>query len=525
MLSLKELELALKNTLPVEATNLTTILARVLIDLLENKLSQEGFQQLLANNPSWANALGALRGRKLDTQKAVIYFGSDLQAGEIQLRDIAGGDLTTYNVNIHLGMESANTQNTLLEHSKSILTIREELNTTIDQIQELKKTESAPKEKKRKANSKVKQPRPKVILAKTAIMAGDYAGFWEWFTENTQAIEALAGREANITDYASDSLVYQIAFHLNRVSSDLSYELGKVDDAHYEFIISADGIKDRFSTVLRMVSAAPPLPKWRIIPFRQAKEPYYSITIKKDNTPNESHFTLSPDDVFFQAFPNWDKLDLQLFFRDYTSENQELIHNASFLLLDSLIGEFDVATKIGGINYNSLPKDPTNIHLHSITELPELLKNWRPVDPFDMLATLSSKIPPSKVYLACTKSNYTATKSLYKRLLKDGFSPWLDDEDILPGQDLQRAKEKALRMADITLVILTSIAVADKIFVQQEISNVIKLLKRRGRKRTVLIPVRLEDCQVPKQLERLQCVNLYEKSGYSKLVQALNAYS
>ena len=45
-----------------------------------------------------------------------------------------------------------------------------------------------------------------------------------------------------------------------------------------------------------------------------------------------------------------------------------------------------------------------------------------------------------------------AVRQLHEQLQHEGFEPWLDEEDLLPGQDWQHEIGKAVRAADVVLV-------------------------------------------------------------------------
>ena len=41
-----------------------------------------------------------------------------------------------------------------------------------------------------------------------------------------------------------------------------------------------------------------------------------------------------------------------------------------------------------------------------------------------------------RVFLCHSSADKEAVRKFYQRLRRDGFKPWLDEEDILPGQDV-----------------------------------------------------------------------------------------
>ena len=60
-----------------------------------------------------------------------------------------------------------------------------------------------------------------------------------------------------------------------------------------------------------------------------------------------------------------------------------------------------------------------------------------------------------KVFLCHSSGDKATVRDLYKRLQADGFEPWLDEEDLLPGQEWAKEIPKAVRAAEAILVCLS----------------------------------------------------------------------
>ena len=126
-----------------------------------------------------------------------------------------------------------------------------------------------------------------------------------------------------------------------------------------------------------------------------------------------------------------------------------------------------------------------------------------------------------KMFLCHSSSDKAAVRALYKRLQNDGLDPWLDEENLLPGQDWEREIEKAVREADVVLACLSREAVSKKGFVQKEIKFALDVVDLQPEGTIYLIPAKLEECDVPERLSEWQWVNLFEETGYEKLLRAL----
>ncbi len=126
-----------------------------------------------------------------------------------------------------------------------------------------------------------------------------------------------------------------------------------------------------------------------------------------------------------------------------------------------------------------------------------------------------------RAFLCHASEDKEAVRELYARLCTDGFAPWLDEEDLLPGQDWELEVRKAVRGADVVLVCLSSKAVSKRGFIQKEIKFALDVADEQPEGAIFVIPVRLEACDVPERLKGRHWVDLFGEGGYERLQRAL----
>jgi formylglycine-generating enzyme required for sulfatase activity len=126
-----------------------------------------------------------------------------------------------------------------------------------------------------------------------------------------------------------------------------------------------------------------------------------------------------------------------------------------------------------------------------------------------------------RVFLCHASSDKPAVRDLYQRLHDNGIDAWLDEEDLLPGQDWQRAIPKAVRDSDVVLVCLSRSSINKAGFVQKEIKFALDVADEQPEDTIFLIPLKLEECDVPERLGRWHWVNLFSPNGYERLMRAL----
>jgi len=127
-----------------------------------------------------------------------------------------------------------------------------------------------------------------------------------------------------------------------------------------------------------------------------------------------------------------------------------------------------------------------------------------------------------KVFLCHSSSDKQPVRELFHRLQGDGFNPWLDEENLVPGQDWNREIIKAVRASDVVLVCLSHKATNKSGYVQKEIKFALDVADEQPEDTIFLIPVRFEECEVPERLRRWHWVNFFEDNGYKRLLLALN---
>lgn len=126
-----------------------------------------------------------------------------------------------------------------------------------------------------------------------------------------------------------------------------------------------------------------------------------------------------------------------------------------------------------------------------------------------------------RIFLCHSSADKPAVRGLYRRLCSDDFDPWFDEESLEPGQDWKQEIEKAVRAADIVLVCLSRISVGRDGFANKEIVFALDVADEKPEGVVYIIPVKLEECEVPDRLRRWNWVELFKDQGYEKLFRAL----
>jgi hypothetical protein len=132
-----------------------------------------------------------------------------------------------------------------------------------------------------------------------------------------------------------------------------------------------------------------------------------------------------------------------------------------------------------------------------------------------------SNSQPLRVFLCHSSGDKPAVRDLARRLRDDGFEPWLDEQALLPGQDWAYEIPKAVRLCQVFAVCLSPASIGKEGYLQKEIKYGLDLVDEKPEGTIFIIPVKLQECELPERLSRWQAANLYEANGYQRLIQVL----
>ena len=129
-----------------------------------------------------------------------------------------------------------------------------------------------------------------------------------------------------------------------------------------------------------------------------------------------------------------------------------------------------------------------------------------------------------RVFVAYVLEDLAAARRICEELRTQGCTPWLDRDELLPGQNWPRAIKRAIEDSDAFLACFSTRAIDKKGQFQAELRLALDSARRLPLDSTFLIPVRLDDCLVPARVaESLQYVDLFPNwdQGIKRLVRSI----
>lgn len=127
-----------------------------------------------------------------------------------------------------------------------------------------------------------------------------------------------------------------------------------------------------------------------------------------------------------------------------------------------------------------------------------------------------------KVFISYAKEDRDRALHYYELLAQDGASPWLDVKKLLPGQNWEAEIERAFSEANVVVLLLSKRSVGKRGFVQREANDAIERLRYKQPTDIYVIPLLLEQCDVPAYIAgRLQYVDLSTSGAWEQVRASL----
>ncbi len=134
---------------------------------------------------------------------------------------------------------------------------------------------------------------------------------------------------------------------------------------------------------------------------------------------------------------------------------------------------------------------------------------------------MKSSTQKANIFLIHAHCDKEIVHKLYTRIIRDGISVWLDTEQLQPGQDWQNEIRNTLLKSDVVIVCLSRGFNKQQGYRHEELKLALEKANFIPDNDVFIIPVRLEECDMPASLRHLHRVDLFKPGGYKRLIQTL----
>ncbi len=134
-----------------------------------------------------------------------------------------------------------------------------------------------------------------------------------------------------------------------------------------------------------------------------------------------------------------------------------------------------------------------------------------------------------QIFLAHASEDKNQIGDLYEKLQENGYRPWLDEKDLIPGQVWDDMISQAIQNSDLFIACLSEHSITKRGYVQKEFRMALEYCAEQPFGSLYLIPLKLDDCEIPNlrqssygiSLRNYQWLNYYEPGGFEALIRAV----
>ncbi len=126
-----------------------------------------------------------------------------------------------------------------------------------------------------------------------------------------------------------------------------------------------------------------------------------------------------------------------------------------------------------------------------------------------------------QVFLCHANEDKEEVIKIYKRLQQNGIKPWMDKEDLKPGQVWDQEIKKAIKESDHVMIFFSKTSVEKRGYVQNEFKQALKVYDEIPDGQIYIIPVRLDDCEIPERFKILHYCDIFKDDGFEKVLKSI----
>jgi len=133
----------------------------------------------------------------------------------------------------------------------------------------------------------------------------------------------------------------------------------------------------------------------------------------------------------------------------------------------------------------------------------------------------------AQIFLCYAKEDKPQVEQLYGTLKQAGFAPWMDKVDLMGGVEWRPTIQNAIKQAHFFVACVSRHWVPTnpnerKRFFRREIQTALDVLPELPSGDIFIIPIRLDECEVPESLSLFQWIDYFQQDGWERLLKAIH---
>jgi hypothetical protein len=124
----------------------------------------------------------------------------------------------------------------------------------------------------------------------------------------------------------------------------------------------------------------------------------------------------------------------------------------------------------------------------------------------------------SRIFVSYARPDLKPVQRIVSFLKAAGFPTWFDQDDLLVGDDWSSVIKREIAKAWLLLLCLSMKSVDRTGFFQKEMSLAVEQAEMRPRSQVFIMPVQLNACSIPEDIERLHVLDLRAERATDNLL-------
>jgi tetratricopeptide (TPR) repeat protein len=128
------------------------------------------------------------------------------------------------------------------------------------------------------------------------------------------------------------------------------------------------------------------------------------------------------------------------------------------------------------------------------------------------------------IFISYAREDAKEARKLYDDLKNAGLNPWLDKENILPGEEWASVIKGAIEQSRFFIPLFSSYSVSKRGYIQEEFRYALDYARRFPPGDVFIIPVKLDECEIPyEDLRKIHHQELFPdwNEGFNKILKSI----
>ena len=131
------------------------------------------------------------------------------------------------------------------------------------------------------------------------------------------------------------------------------------------------------------------------------------------------------------------------------------------------------------------------------------------------------KLRQQRIFIMYNKKDVAEASRIVNHLRECGYNPWFDVDEIAPGQRWAQSIMKGISESAVALYLVSENIDRESGFLAEELKAALSTMRSHDELFSPIIPVRLDNSEMPLELRNIQWVDIRENEGLGQLEKGI----